>query len=93
MAKFKTGKKLVEETHNLWRDYSNKRETWAKHAVEDKEFRLGRQWTTEQRRVLQERGQAPVVVNRIHPSVESAKALLTANRPRYRISRSFRGYG
>ena len=55
MAKFKTGKKLVEETHNLWRDYSNKRETWAKHAVEDKEFRLGRQWTTEQRRVLQER--------------------------------------
>ena len=86
MAKFKTGKKLVEETHNLWRDYSNKRETWAKHAVEDKEFRLGRQWTTEQRRVLQERGQAPVVVNRIHPAVESAKALLTANRPSFRVS-------
>ena len=86
MAKFKTCKKLVEETHNLWRDYSNNRETWAKHAVEDKEFRLGRQWTTEQRRVLQERGQAPVVVNRIHPAVESAKALLTANRPSFRVS-------
>lgn len=86
MASFKKGKALVDETQGLFKDYSNKRDTWAKHAVEDKEFRLGKQWTNEQRRVLSERGQAAVVVNRIHPAVESAKALLTANRPSFRVS-------
>ena len=79
-------KKLVDETHDMFRMYSNKRDTWAIHAQEDREFRLGRQWSAEQRRVLEERGQAPVVVNRIHPAVESAKALLTSKRPSFRVS-------
>ena len=38
--------------------------TWAQHAKEDKEFRLGRQWTAEQIETLKSRGQAPIVINR-----------------------------
>jgi len=82
----KTGKKLVEETQDIWKTYSKKRETWATHAQEDREFRLGKQWTSDQKRVLEERGQAAIVVNRIHPAVEAAKALITANKPQFRVS-------
>ena len=79
-------KKLVQDTHDLWRTYSKNRETWANQAQEDKEFRLGRQWTKEQADILQARGQAAIVVNRIHPAVETAKAMITANRPSFRVA-------
>ena len=79
-------KSLVQKTQDLFSDYSNNREKWAIQAQEDREFRLGQQWTKEQARVLRERGQAPIVVNRLHPAVEMAKALLTANRPQFRVS-------
>ena len=78
--------KYIEETTELWRTYSNNRETWAQQAQEDKEFRLGRQWTTEQKKTLESRGQAAIVINRIHPAVESAKAMITANKPSFRVS-------
>ena len=79
-------KKLVDETQDLYRRYSTKRDTWAKHVKEDREFRLGRQWTKEQEAVLQARGQAAIVVNRIHPAVEAAKSMITANRPSFRVA-------
>jgi len=82
----KTGKKLVDETQQLFKTYSQKRETWANNAQEDREFRLGKQWSSEQKRILEERGQAALVVNRIHPAVEAAKALITANKPQFRVS-------
>ena len=84
--KSKSKKDIIQDTKDLWKTYSNNRETWAIQAQEDKEFRLGRQWTKEQRDVLEARGQAPIVVNRIHPAVESAKAMLTANKPSFRVS-------
>lgn len=79
-------KKLVDETLDIFNTYSQSRETWAKNAKEDKEFRLGRQWTTEQEETLLNRGQSPVTINRIHPAVESAKAMLTSNRPSFRVA-------
>jgi hypothetical protein len=79
-------KDIVDETHDLYQKYSSKRDNWAQHAKEDKEFRLGRQWSKEQRETLESRGQAPIVINRIHPAVESAKAMLTANRPSFRCA-------
>jgi len=82
----KSKENLVESTQKLFTDYSNNREKWAIQAQEDREFRLGQQWTKEQARVLKERGQAPIVVNRLHPAVEMAKAMLTANRPQFRVS-------
>ena len=77
---------IVNETLELFDEYSSKRDTWATHAKEDKEFRLGKQWSAEQREALESRGQAPIVINRIHPAVESAKAMLTANRPSFRCA-------
>ena len=82
----KTANNIVDETLDLFDKYSSKRDTWANQAKEDKEFRLGRQWTAEQRDTLESRGQAPIVINRVHPAVESAKAMLTANRPSFRAA-------
>ena len=44
---------IVDETLELFDKYSSKRDTWAQHAKEDKEFRLGRQWSTEQKETLE----------------------------------------
>ena len=82
----KDKKDVVNETLDLFDKYSQKRDTWAQHAKEDKEFRLGKQWSAEQKEVLESRGQAPIVINRIHPAVESAKSMLTANRPSFRAA-------
>ncbi len=79
-------KKLAEDTKRLFDLYKRKREHWEQQAREDQEYRLGRQWTREQEKVMEARGQAPIVVNRIHPAVETAKALLTANRPSFKVS-------
>ena len=77
---------FIDDTLNLFNTYSKERENWATHAKEDKEFRLGRQWTREQEDILLARGQAPIVVNRIHPAVEAAKSMLTSNRPSFRCA-------
>ena len=82
----KSKKKIAEETKRLFDLYKRKREHWEIQAREDQEYRLGRQWTTEQEKIMKARGQAPIVVNRIHPAVETAKALLTANRPSFKVS-------
>jgi len=82
----KSPKKQVEECKKLYEAYKQRREPWATQAKEDKEFRMGKQWTKEQMKVLKSRGQAPIVVNRLHPAVETAKAMLTANRPSFRCS-------
>ena len=79
-------KKFVDNTHDLFRKYKQHREEWANAAHEDREFRLGKQWSVEQEETLKSRGQAPIVVNRIHPAVETAKAMLTSRRPGFRVS-------
>tara|TARA_R100001015_G_C4633578_1_gene198732 strand:- start:2315 stop:4666 length:2352 start_codon:yes stop_codon:yes gene_type:complete len=74
----------VQESLELLTEYDNSRETWAVKFQESLEFRAGAQWTNEERQVLENRGQAPIVVNRIHPIVETAKSLLTYNSPQFR---------
>lgn len=78
--------KIPQETEVLWREYSNVRSSWATRAQEDRKFRYGEQWSEEDIIKLNARGQAPVVVNRVHPAVEAAKAMLTANKPSFRVS-------
>lgn len=73
----------VQFTHDLLSEYSSARENWAKQAVEDNEFRNGKQWTKEQADILRNKAQEPIVVNVIFSAVEQAKALLTANKPRF----------
>ena len=81
-------KKLVEETQDLFTAYKDNpdRRTWETHVQEDIEFRYGKQWTDEQITRLEERGQAAIVVNRIHPAVETAKALITSKKPGFKAS-------
>ena len=73
----------VEKSEILLDDYQEQRTTWATQAMEDDEFRNNSQWTTEQKNVLRDRAQSPVVDNVVHPAVEQAKALLTTNKPRF----------
>ena len=74
----------VQESLELLNEYDNSREAWAVKFQESLEFRAGAQWTNDEREVLESRGQAPIVVNRIHPIVETAKSLLTYNSPQFR---------
>jgi hypothetical protein len=74
----------VELSQELLREYSSSRELWAVKFQEAVEFRAGAQWSNEEKDVLESRGQAPIVVNRIHPIVETAKSLLTYNSPQFR---------
>ena len=73
----------VQISEELLRDYASVRSKWARQAIEDNEFRNGMQWTKDQVDTLTRRAQEPLVVNVIYPAVEQAKALLTANAPRF----------
>lgn len=73
----------VQFTHDLLKEYSSARENWAKQAVEDNEFRNGKQWTKEQATALRNKAQEPIVVNVVFSAVEQAKAMLSANKPRF----------
>ena len=75
--------KDVQLTQDLLTDYSSSRENWIKQAVEDNEFRNGKQWTDDQVTALRKRAQEPLVVNVVHSAVEQAKAMLTANSPKF----------
>lgn len=68
-------------SYELWQDYSSKREEWAKRAAEDEDFYMGRQWTDEEIGKLQERGMAPIVVNRIMPIIQQEVSTFLATRP------------
>jgi hypothetical protein len=70
-------------TQDLLKEYASARENWAKQAVEDNEFRNGKQWTDEEVTALQNRSQQPIVVNIVYSAVEQAKAMLTSNKPKF----------
>jgi hypothetical protein len=73
----------VRLTQDLFSNYSSARSDWSKQAAEDAEFRAGKQWSDKQVKSLRARAQEPLVVNVIHPAVEQAKAMLTANAPKF----------
>ncbi len=70
-------------TQDLLKEYSSARESWASQAVEDNEFRNGKQWTDEEATALKNRSQQPIVVNVVYSAVEQAKAMLTSNKPKF----------
>jgi len=76
----------VKESIELFDEYKSSRQIWAQGFQEALEFRAGAQWSHEEKEVLESRGQAPIVVNRIHPIVETAKSLLTYNSPQFRAT-------
>ncbi len=79
----KTKTEEVQLTQDLLSDYSSARQNWVKQAVEDNEFRNGKQWTDDQVSALRKRAQEPLVVNVVYSAVEQAKAMLTSNNPKF----------
>lgn len=73
----------VQKSEDLLDDYHGQRSDWASQAMEDDEFRNNSQWNSKQVTVLKNRAQSPIVDNVVHPAVEQAKALLTANKPKF----------
>ena len=73
----------VISSEKLLDEYHGQRADWATAAMEDDEFRNNSQWTSDQVKVLKNRAQSPIVDNVVHPAVEQAKALLTANKPKF----------
>ena len=73
-------------TEETLEKYDQERELWSQKFIESNDFRNGKQWTNEQRKALEERGQAPIVINRMHPMIETAKAMLTSKRPQFRAT-------
>ena len=82
-GKKKNKEVVISET--LLREYESENgfSNWSEQAISDDEFRNGQQWTGEQKRELERRGQAAMVHNVIHPKVEQAKSILTTNDPRF----------
>jgi|TARA_R100001530_G_scaffold136364_1_gene116734 hypothetical protein len=85
VGKHKTHKEVIKSLE-LLEHYMNMREEWATKFREAEQFRNGIQWTTTQVTELQKRGQTPIVVNRIHPAIETAKAMLTSRKPEFRAT-------
>ena len=76
----------AKKSEQLLGDYHSSRATWAEHALEDDEFRNNVQWKDEHVTELKKRGQNASVDNQIHPAVEQAKAVLSANKPRFQAT-------
>mgnify|MGYP003112569732 CR=1 FL=1 len=74
---------LVSESEKLLDQYHGERAEWATQAMEDDEFRNNQQWKASHVTTLESRAQSPIVDNVVHPAVEQAKALLTANKPKF----------
>lgn len=73
----------VKLNEDLYRKYKGVQEEWARSALENENFFLGKQWTASEINDLEARRQSPIVVNVVLPAVEQAVALLTTNRPRF----------
>jgi hypothetical protein len=76
---------VATRSWQIFRDYEAQRSTWVKEAAENEDFFMGRQWTTREIQQLQERGMAPLVVNRTHPVIMQEVAILCAKKPSFRF--------
>lgn len=76
----------AKKSEKLLEDYWSARSKWATHALEDDQFRNNVQWDRKHQKALEKRGQKASVDNQIHPAVEQAKAVLTANKPRFQAT-------
>ena len=76
----------VLESEDLLNEYHGQRANWATQAMEDDEFRNNIQWTSAQTKILKDRAQSAIVDIVVHPAVEQAKALLTANKPKFQAT-------
>lgn len=65
-------------------DYDNQRSEWAQNAANCEDFFYGKQWTDKEIRVIQERGMAPLVINRTMPIIQQEMTIFLSKRPAFR---------
>jgi len=74
-------KKAAELSARLFKEYHGEREVWSGQISLDRDYYLNKQWTQDERSVLQKRSQAELVINRIFPVVQQKVAQLTSHKP------------
>jgi len=74
----------VIRSQEIYQNYKTKKDKWITKFEEANQFRNGVQWTDEEEKTLKLRGQFPITVNRMHPVIETGKALLTYHHPQFR---------
>ncbi len=80
-------KKIVTETHELFREFDcGERKEWIKNVQESRKFRMGHQWKQSQIDKMKAKDTPTLTVNRIHKAVETLKAMLTSNRPGFKVA-------
>lgn len=65
-------------------DYENQRSAWAQNAANCEDFFYGKQWTDKEIKVIQERGMAPLVINRTMPIIQQEMTIFMSKRPTFR---------
>ena len=66
---------------DLYRSYHSSRSDWSAQVALDRDYYLNKQWTKDEQETLEERGQAPLVINRIYPVVQQKLAQLSMHKP------------
>ena len=70
----------------LYEDYNDyNRQIWLANCTKDKDFYLGKQWTTDEKKELEERGQSALVVQRVFPIIRQKLAQVTQKNPSFRV--------
>lgn len=77
----KAGKAAAERSARLFVDYHNARSPWISQVAIDLDYYLNRQWTAKEKKTLEERGQAALVINQIFPTIQQKLAQLSSHRP------------
>ena len=81
----KARKERAARVWNMWKDFDNFRQSWAREAAADDDFYLGNQWTRHQLMSLGEKGMAPIVINRTMPIILQEVAIFTARSPGFKV--------
>ena len=69
---------------NTFLDYESKRSEWALNAANCEDFFYGKQWTDKELKIIQDRGMAPLVINRTMPIIQQEMTIFLSKRPTFR---------
>ena len=76
----------LERNWKIFNDYFTAWQKWLVKAKRYEGFYFNKQYTSQEIKALKSRGQAPIVINRVRPLIKQVIALLTANKPVFRIT-------
>lgn len=75
------------KAQQIWQtflDYESERESWALNAANCEDFFYGKQWTDKELKTIQDRGMAPLVINRTMPIIQQEMTIFMSKRPTFR---------